>query len=26
MVRGRLPRVSLLGPRIEAQQLVRLSG
>jgi amino-acid N-acetyltransferase len=26
MVRGRLPRFSVLGPRNEAQQLVRLSG
>ena len=26
MVRGRIPRISILGPRIEAQQLVRLSG
>ena len=26
MVRGRLPRMSILGPRYEAQQLVRLSG
>jgi amino-acid N-acetyltransferase len=26
MVRGRIPRVSILGPREEAQQLVRLSG
>ena len=26
MVRGRIPRMSILGPREEAQQLVRLSG
>ena len=26
MVRGRIPRISILGPRIEAQQLVKLSG
>ena len=26
MVRGRIPRVSLLGPREEAQQLVHLAG
>ena len=26
MVRGRLPRISILGPRHEAQELVRLSG
>jgi len=26
MVRGRIPRMSILGPRYEAQQLVRLSG
>jgi hypothetical protein len=26
MVRGRIPRMSLLGPRHEAQELVRLSG
>ena len=26
MVRGRLPRISLLGPREEAQQLVHLAG
>ena len=26
MVRGRIPRISILGPRLEAQQLVRLSG
>jgi hypothetical protein len=26
MVRGRIPRMSILGPRLEAQQLVRLSG
>lgn len=25
MVRGRIPRISILGPRVEAQQLVRLS-
>jgi hypothetical protein len=26
MVRGRIPRISILGPREEAQQLVKLSG
>lgn len=26
MVRGRIPRISILGPKIEAEQLVRLSG
>jgi amino-acid N-acetyltransferase len=26
MVRGRIPSVSLLGPREEAEQLVRISG
>ena len=26
MVRGRIPRVSILGPRIEAEQLVRIGG
>jgi hypothetical protein len=26
MVRGRIPRMSILGPREEAQQLVRLCG
>jgi amino-acid N-acetyltransferase len=26
MVRGRIPRVSILGPKVEAEQLVRLSG
>jgi amino-acid N-acetyltransferase len=26
MVRGRIPRMSILGPRDEAQELVRLSG
>jgi len=26
MVRGRVPRVSILGPKIEAEQLVRLGG
>jgi amino-acid N-acetyltransferase len=26
MVRGRIPRVSILGPKIEAEQLVKLSG
>jgi len=26
MVRGRIPRMSILGPREEARQLVRLSG
>ena len=26
MVRGRIPRVSILGPKIEAEQLVRLGG
>jgi amino-acid N-acetyltransferase len=26
MVRGRIPRISILGPKIEAQQLVRFSG
>jgi amino-acid N-acetyltransferase len=26
MVRGRIPRVSILGPKIEAEQLVRLAG
>jgi amino-acid N-acetyltransferase len=26
MVRGRIPRMSILGPREEAQQLVRISG
>ena len=26
MVRGRIPRISILGPKLEAQQLVRLSG
>ena len=26
MVRGRIPRVSILGPKIEAEQLVKLGG
>src|SRR6202012_2910822 len=26
MVRGKIPRMSILGPRYEAQQLVRISG
>ena len=26
MVRGRIPRISILGPRIEAEQLVRIGG
>ena len=26
MVRGRIPRISILGPKIEAEQLVRISG
>jgi amino-acid N-acetyltransferase len=26
MVRGRIPRMSILGPREEAQELVRISG
>jgi hypothetical protein len=26
MVRGRIPRISILGPKEEAQELVRISG
>jgi len=25
-VRGRIPRISILGPKVEAEQLVKLSG